>query len=70
MVKHTQTIRRQFVEELFERVWLFCGVGAENVKTVKMLIVDLTVTVFQIYIVKYYCYIFTHNNQQNYFEAF
>ena len=38
MVKHTQTIRRQFVEELFERVWLFCGVGAENVKTVKMLI--------------------------------
>ena len=28
MVKHTQTIRQQFAEELFECVWPFCGVGA------------------------------------------
>ena len=28
MVKHTQTIRRQFADELFECVWPFCGVGA------------------------------------------
>ena len=25
MVKHTQTIRRQFADELFECVWSFCG---------------------------------------------
>ena len=24
MAKHTQTIRRQIADELFERVWLFC----------------------------------------------
>ena len=28
MVKHTQAIRRQFAEELFEFVWRFCGVCA------------------------------------------
>ena len=28
MVKHTQTIRRLIANELFERVWLFCGIGA------------------------------------------
>ena len=28
MVKHTQTIDRQFADELFECVWPFCGVGA------------------------------------------
>ena len=27
MVKHTQTIRRQFADELFECVWPFCGIG-------------------------------------------
>ena len=26
-VKHTQAIRRQIVDELFECVWPFCGVG-------------------------------------------
>ena len=31
MVKHTQTIRRQFADELFEYVWPICGVGAYNV---------------------------------------
>ena len=33
MVKHTQTIRRQFADELFECAWQFCGVGADRVKT-------------------------------------
>ena len=28
MVNHTQTIRRQFVDELFESDWPFCEVGA------------------------------------------
>ena len=28
VVKHTQTIRRQFADELFGFVWLFCGVGS------------------------------------------
>ena len=28
MVKHTQVIRRQFADKLFEFVSLFCGIGA------------------------------------------
>ena len=28
MVKHTETIRQQIADELFEYVWPFCGVGA------------------------------------------
>ena len=28
MVKHTQTIRRQIADELFESVWPFCGIVA------------------------------------------
>ena len=32
MVKHTQKIRRQFADELFECVWPFCEFGAERVK--------------------------------------
>ena len=32
MVKHTQTIRRQIGEELFECVWPFCEIGAKRVK--------------------------------------
>ena len=28
MVKHTETIRRQFADELFEYVWPFCKIGA------------------------------------------
>ena len=31
MVKQTQTIRRQFANELFEYVWPFCEVGASKV---------------------------------------
>ena len=27
MDKHTQTIRRQIADELFECVWPFCGIG-------------------------------------------
>ena len=33
MAKHTQIIRRQFADELFEYVWPFCGVGAQKVKS-------------------------------------
>ena len=32
MVKHTQTICRQFADELFDYVWPFCGIGAWRVK--------------------------------------
>ena len=28
MLKHTQTIFRQIADELFERVWPICGIGA------------------------------------------
>ena len=31
MAKHTQTIRQQIAEELFECVWPFCEIGAERV---------------------------------------
>ena len=31
MVKHTQTIRRQIADELFECVWPFFGIGAEKI---------------------------------------
>ena len=32
MVKHTQTIRRQFADELFACVWPFSGIGTYRVK--------------------------------------
>ena len=32
MVKHTQTIRRQIADELFESVWPFCEIDAKRVK--------------------------------------
>ena len=41
MVKHTQTIRRQIAEELFECVWPFCGVGAERDKVSSPFIIML-----------------------------
>ena len=34
MVKHTQTIFRQFADEFFECVWPFGGIGAQRVKNV------------------------------------
>ena len=33
MVKHTQKVRRQIADELFECVWPFCEIGAEKVKS-------------------------------------
>ena len=27
MIKHTQTIRRQYADELFEFFWPFCEIG-------------------------------------------
>ena len=30
MIKHTQTIRRQFADELFECVWPFGGLGLKG----------------------------------------
>ena len=41
MVKHTQTIRRQFADELFACVWPFCGIGAYRVNGY---IVDINLT--------------------------
>ena len=37
MVKHTQTIRQQFADELFECVWPFCEIAAQRVKTLWLL---------------------------------
>ena len=36
MVKHTQTIRRQIADELFECVWPFCEIGAWRVKVIEL----------------------------------
>ena len=35
MVKRTQTISRQFADELFEYVFPFCGIGSLMVKISK-----------------------------------
>ena len=43
MIKHTQTIRRQFADELFERVSPFRDIGAWRVKL--MLVVFEAATV-------------------------
>ena len=32
MVSHTQTIRQQIADELFEYVWPFCEIGTERGK--------------------------------------
>ena len=34
MIKHTQTIRRQIADELFENFWPVCGVGAYRVNKI------------------------------------
>ena len=51
MVKHTQTVRQQITDELFELVWPFCGIAAQRVKVV-WLSVDLTKrsSYFQLYV--------------------
>ena len=36
MVKHTQTICRQIVDELFEYVWPFCGVGSSRATKLRL----------------------------------
>ena len=36
MFKHTQKIRRQIGNELFECVWPFCGIDAKSVKLTEM----------------------------------
>ena len=41
MVKHTQTIRRQFGDELFECVCPFCGVGAEIVNGLLVIVLGI-----------------------------
>ena len=30
MAKHTQTIWKQIADELFECIWTFCEIGAQN----------------------------------------
>ena len=37
MVKLTQTIRRQFADELFEYVWQFCDIDTKRVKRLVIL---------------------------------
>ena len=37
MVKHTQTIRRQFADELFECVWPFCEIGSKLVSFIAIM---------------------------------
>ena len=34
MAKHTQTIRRQYADKLFECVWPFCGIGTYKFRNV------------------------------------
>ena len=48
MVKHTQTIRWQIADELFERVWSFCEIGAKRVKNIQLvrIIIKRIVTKF------------------------
>ena len=36
MIKHTQTIRRQIADELFEFVWPFCEIVAKSVKMLEV----------------------------------
>ena len=36
MLKHTQTIRRQIADKLFECVWPFFGIGAKSVKLIEI----------------------------------
>ena len=43
MVKHTQTIRGQFADELFECIWPFCGIGAWRVNSFFILLYLKTV---------------------------
>ena len=48
MVKHTQAIRRQFADELFEFVWPFCKVAAERVDLLRLILLITKVRMFKI----------------------
>ena len=43
MVKHIQTIHRQFADKLFECVWPFCEIGA-SVKIIRLEVFKLSTT--------------------------
>ena len=43
MAKHTETIRRQIADELFERVWPFCEIGAKRLNPLSYSPHNLTV---------------------------
>ena len=44
MVKHTQTIRRQFAGELFEFVWPFSGIGVWRVNFIFLIMLFFYMT--------------------------
>ena len=46
MIKHTQTIHRQFAKELLS-VWPFCGIGAQRVNAI-----DLTIVILRNFVLK------------------
>ena len=48
MVKHTEKIRRQPIDELFECVWPVCGVGAKRVKIYKIILPSYSLVTFEI----------------------
>ena len=54
MVKHSQTIRRQITDELFECVWPFCETGAKRVKTLTHYKTDLKCVVICCYLTGFY----------------
>ena len=57
MVKHTQTIRRQIADELFECVWPLYGIGAGRVKQFQMLLTVVLLLTIQISVFFYQQYL-------------
>ena len=41
MVKNTQTIRRQFADELFECVWPFCNLAFKGLRKINAFHIDM-----------------------------
>ena len=56
MIKHTQTIHRQFAKELLS-VWPFCGIGAQRVNAI-----DLTIVILRNFVLK------RQNNNNNWVQ--
>ena len=56
MIKHTQTIHRQFAKELLS-VWPFCGIGAQRVNAI-----DLTIVILRNFVLKH------QNNTNNWVQ--